>query len=261
MTSVAILRLVADGVLSLDKSPRNWLNQETVSGLGGLGGVTLRHLLNMTSSLPDYLTDDYIEDALADPNGVQNPRTALSYAYGERPLFLPGNEFDYSNTNYVLLGMILETATGLSYADAMQRHVFAPAEMTNSFVFGSVALPANFPSGHEDGQHFREYYEAQGFGDGGVISTAPDVAKFYHALFIAENLLTPLMMKEFKRDALGVGYGMGIEIEDGIYGHSGGDLGFSTDVRLEIETGAIAIILIAKGDADTTWTLETLQNQ
>lgn len=261
MTSVAILRLVSDGVLSLDKSPRNWLPPETVSGLGGLDGITLRHLLNMTSGLPDYLTDDYIEDALADPNGIQNPQTALSYAYGERPMFAPGYDFDYSNTNYVLLGMVLENATGLNYADVMQRHVFAPAKMKSSFVFGSTNLPENFPNGHEDGQHIRDYYEAQGFGDGGVISTAPDISKFYHALFVAKGLLTPLMMKEFKRDIHGVGYGMGIEIEDGTYGHSGGDLGFSTDVRLEIKTGAIAIILIAEADADTAWTFEALQKQ
>jgi len=171
MTSVAILRLVARGKIKLDEDARNWLPSEIVSGLGGLHGISIRHLLSMTSGLPDYLTDAYVDDAMADPDNIQNPRTALTYAFGEAPLFQPGRDFDYSNTNYVLAGLILEAASGRSYQDAIKREVFQPSGMTQSFVFGSKPLPAEFPFGHEAGRHERSYYEHQGFGDGGVIST------------------------------------------------------------------------------------------
>lgn len=258
MTAVAVLRLVARGQLSLDEMAVNRISPEIAAGLGGLGGVTLRHLLTMTSGLPDYLSDDYLYDALDDPDEIQNPQTALTYAYGEEALFLPAKGFDYSNTNYVLLGIILETATGQSYADLMQSLVLGPAGMTRSFVFGSRRLPADFPSGHEDGDHIREYYEAEGFGDGGVISTAPDLALFYKALLVDRSLLPANLMREFGTDPLGANYGMGIEIEDEIWGHSGGDLGFASDVRMDIQSGDLAILLVADAEADTDWTYDRL---
>ncbi len=54
---------------------------------------------------------------------------------------------------------------------------------------------------------------------------------------------------------------MGIEIEDSIYGHSGGDLGFSTDVRMDVATGDIALIFVAEGDAATDWAMDTILKQ
>lgn len=254
MTSVALLRLVSNGQLGLDDMANSLLATDIVAGLGGLNGVTIRQLLNMTSGLPDYFTGDYIDDATTDPANVQNPQTALSYAYGERAGFTPGRGFEYSNTNYVLAGLILEKISGLSYADIIDQEIFKPARMTQSFVFGSVPLPPDFPFGHEDAQHERSYYQFQGFGDGGVISTAEDVARFYKALFIQKNLISPTLMSELTRDARNEGYGLGIEIDGAVYGHSGGDLGFSSDVRIDTISGAIAITLIAQSDADTSWT-------
>jgi D-alanyl-D-alanine carboxypeptidase len=261
MTSVAILRLVARGKIGLDDEVRNWLPARIVSGFGGMRGIRLRHLLNMTSGLPDYLTDDYIDDAAADLGHVQNPRTALSYAFGEDALFQPGEDFDYSNTNYVLAGLILEKASGRRYRDVIRREVFLPAGMTQSFVFGSQALPANFPFGHEAGRHERAYYQHQGFGDGGVISTARDIAMFYRALFIEHSLITPAMMNEMIRDPFDENYGLGIDVDGNIFGHSGGDTGFSSDARINVKTGAIAIMLIAKANADTSWTEDVIRRR
>ncbi|GGD29850.1 serine hydrolase domain-containing protein [Sinisalibacter lacisalsi] len=258
MTAVAVLRLVADGKLTLDGGFTAHLPDEVLSGLPELSDVTLRHLLTMTSGLPDYLDDAYIEDALEDPGAVQNPLTALSYAYGETQLFPPGQGFDYSNTNYVLLGLILEEVTGATYAAAMDRLVIGPAGMTGSFVFGSAPLPDSIPNGHEDGKHYRAYYMSQGFGDGGVIASANDLARFYHALFLERSLLPRAMMREFLHDPHDEGYGMGIEVDDEIVGHSGGDLGFSSDVRLDLDSGALAIMLSASADADTDWTFDAL---
>jgi len=260
MTAVAVLRIVGQGAIDLDGPVTRWVDGDIADGLGGLSGVTVRHLLNMTSGLPDYLSDAYIEAALGNPDRFQNPLTALSYAYDEPPVFGVGEGFDYSNTNYVLLGLILEQATGKSYAETLKSEVFAPANMTNSFVFGSTRLPANFPSGHEDGAHYRDYYEHQGFGDGGVIATAPDLAKFYEALFITGDLLPDALLDELLVDPIGEGYGMGIEVEDGLVGHSGGDLGFSSDVRMDTDDGRIAIIFHANADADTSWTFDKLLN-
>ncbi|MDG1431491.1 MAG: serine hydrolase [Paracoccaceae bacterium] len=258
MTAVAILRLVDRNVIALDAPAAVWLPLDVTSGLGGLEGITIRHLLTMTSGLADYLTDEYVEDALDDPARVQNALTALTYAYRERQVFNVGAGFDYSNTNYVLLGVILEQATGQTYSDVIETEVFLPAGMENSFVFGSSALPANFPNGHEDSQHYRDYYQAQGFGDGGVISTAPDLARFYEALFSNQTLLSNKSLQDLLNDPIGEGYGMGIDIEDGLVGHSGGDLGFASDVRMDIDKGTIAIFFAADADANTEWTFDQL---
>lgn len=258
MTSVAVLRLAEEGVIDIDGLAADWVPHQVKAGLGGLRHETIRDLLTMTSGLPDYLTDTYIDDALADPDRIQNPLTALSYAYGEKRVFETGTAFDYSNTNYVLLGIILEAATGKSYAAIIQDEVFTPAGMGSSFVFGSTPLPDDFPNGHEDGYHYRAYYQAQGFGDGGVISTASDLARFYKALFVTRDLLSADSMRDFLYDPIGEDYGMGIDIADGLLGHSGGDLGFVSDVRFDPRTQAIAIFLSADAEADTAWTYDRL---
>ena len=258
MTSVAVLRLVEQGKLVLDDGVTANLPATTLAALPQLFDVTLRQLLTMTSGLPDYLDDAYLADALADPVVVQNPLTALSYAYGERQVFPPGQGFDYSNTNYLLLGLILEDVTGQTYAKAMDSLVFRPAGMDRSLVFGSAPLTDNFPNGHENGEHHRSYYMFEGFGDGGVIAPAFDLARFFHALFVDESLLTGAMMAEILHDPVGEGYGMGIEVDGAIVGHSGGDLGFSSDVRLDRDNGTLAIILSASADTDIDWTIEAL---
>ena len=87
------------------------------------------------------------------------------------------------------------------------------------------------------------------------------MAKFYKALFSDQKLLPSGLMAEFRNDVLNEGYGMGIEIEDGTYGHSGGDLGFASDVRMDVRSGDIAIILVADAEADTDWTFDRLMDR
>lgn len=261
MTAVAILRLVDRGVLSLNDPANRHLPADIAQGLGGLDGVTLRHLLTMTSGLPDYLTDAYVDAVLDRPNGIQTHRDALRFAFGVGALFRVGTEFDYSNTNYVLAGAIAEAATGKSYSDIIQNEVFHPAAMQDAIVFGAAPLPHDFPSGHEDGEHYRDYYNATGLGDGGVIASAQDLANFYRALFVDRALLSDAMMAELLHDPMDVGYGMGIEMNGPVVGHAGGDLGFSSDVRLNTITGTLAILLIAQGNANTDWPSDIVGSQ
>ena len=186
MTAVAVLRLVEAGQLDLDAAADDLIDAPILEG----HDIRLRHLLTMTSGLPDYYTVDYLEDALANPDAVQRATVALSYAEDAPVLFEAGARFDYSNSNYVLLGLIAEKATGQSYADLMRAEVFGPAGMENSFVFGSQPLPTSFVTGHSGTEHVRSYYAADGFGDGGVIATARDLAAFYVALFDTGTLLS-----------------------------------------------------------------------
>jgi D-alanyl-D-alanine carboxypeptidase len=256
-TAATILMLDASEVLDVDGAAPDYLPREIAEGYGGMDGVTLRHLLTMTTGLPDYYNEDYIEDALDDPEAVQTARTALTYAMDEDVLFDPGEAFDYSNTNYVMLGLVIEDATGKSYAQALEDLIFAPLGLSHSFVFGSRSLPEAFPTGHEGGDHVRDYYEGQGFGDGGVITTAADLAAFYHALRDGRLLADP-WLDMMLADPVGEGYGMGIEVEGDIVGHSGGDLGFASEVRMDVTNGDIAIVLVGEADGDTDFAWDRL---
>lgn len=260
-TSVAVLRLVERGLISLDAKVAGILPRDDTADLDGMEGVTLRHLLTMTSGIADYYTDDYLDAALDDPARWQSPRAALDFVAGEPALFAPGDGFDYSNTNYLLLGLVLEELTGLSYAAVLDQEVFRPAGMTESFVFGSRPLPESFVTGHSAGGHVRDYYAGQGFGDGGALSSARDLVRFYTALFTERRLLGEASLREMRRDPGGANYGMGLVAAGDLVGHTGGDLGFASDVVMNIATGDVAVVLVGEEDGDTDWAYEIIAGQ
>jgi D-alanyl-D-alanine carboxypeptidase len=253
MTAVAVLRLVERGALSLDDPLTDLLPPRLTGPIRGIEAVRLHHLLTMTSGLPDYYTDDWLEAALANPGQVQSVTGAMRFAAQDAMLFAPGRRFDYSNTNYVLLQAVLEQATGKTYPAILQAEVFGPAGMTDSFVFGSRPLPETFAAGHDERALVRRYYAGNGLGDGGVIASARDVARFYRALFVERRLLSDQMLAVMLQDPSGADYGMGVETESGIAGHSGGDLGFASDARIDLARGLIAVELVGAEDADTDW--------
>lgn len=257
MTAVAVLRHVARGELSLDEAVRDL--RPDLPPLDGLEGVTVEHLLTMTSGLAEYYWDDYVEAALADPGRVQTPLVALHHALEEPRAFDPGEGFAYSNTNYVILGLVLEAVAGRSYAEVIEDEVFGPAQMLDSVVMGAAPLPESFPRGHEGRlNHMRDYYAGQGFGDGGILASARDVAAFYTALFGTERLLSAPMRARMLADPMGQGYGMGIALGGDLVGHAGADLGFVSDVVMNLESGDIALALVGSRDGDTSWAFNVL---
>ena len=258
VTSLAVLRLAGRGALALDAPVARFVPAEIRRGYGGMEDVTLRHLLTMTSGLPDYLDDAFMEAVIEGSGGVQTPLGALRHGAGQAPLFEPGEDFEYSNTNYVLLGLVLEEVSRAPYSEVIAREVLRPAGLEDSFVFGSRALPAAFAEGHPEAETVRAYYAGAGMGDGGLISTARDLARLYRAVFLDRTLLSPGMLEVLLEDPLGVGYGAGLEIEWPVVGHSGGDLGYASDIRMNLETGEIAVVLAAAEDAETGWAWDWL---
>ena len=260
-TAVAVLRLAERGRIRLDDPVTRYLPPGITDGLPAIDRITIGQLLTMTSGLPEYYTDTYFDAALATPDVIQRADAAIAFARGAPPVFRPGTGFDYSNTNYLLLGLILEEVTGQSYAEVLAHEVFSPAGMTRSFVFGSRALPPDFATGPPEAPLLRRYYSGAGFGDGGAISTATDLARFYRALFRDRTLLSATTLTAMLTDPSGEGYGMGIEIEDGLVGHSGGDVGFASVVRMDPRTGDLALILVADEEADTDWAWDRLEDR
>ena len=122
-TAAAILLLAEEGRLSLDDRVVRWL-----PGLTRAGDVTIRQLLSMTSGYQDYWPQDYVMPPMRRPISAD----AILEGWAKKPLdFEPGTKWQYSNTNYVAAGLIVERASGRALVDFLKARVFGPLGMTS----------------------------------------------------------------------------------------------------------------------------------
>ena len=137
-TSAAVMLLVEDGKIALTDSITKYFPSAPASWRG----ITVRHLLTHTSGIPDYTTDamdyrrDYTEDELA------------QMAFGLPPEFPPGSRWNYSNTGYVLLGIIIHKASGQFYGDVLRDRVFTPLGMRTARVINEADIVPNRAAGY-----------------------------------------------------------------------------------------------------------------
>ena len=263
-----ILQLVEAGSLGLDDSVARRLPKVLVGGRALDPRITIRELLDHTSGLRDYLTDKTLDAALvADPRRRWTPTEVLAYA--GKPVAAPGAGYHYANTNYVLLGMIAEQATGTTLAEEYRARFFGPlglasatyqgveppiAKMPTAYRYKSVKLespPADITDGTEI-RPFTSITTAAGAA-GSVAASAPDLARWARALYGGE-VLQPRTLLAMMADATATAklkppypYGLGVQVFtiDGrlSFGHSGRLVGARSAVRWFPEVGvAIAIV-------------------
>lgn len=145
-TVTGLLQLVDQGEVGLDDPVSRY-----VSGVPGGDSITLRQLADMRSGLFDYTTDKKWLDGLrADPHRTYTPRQLVDVAFGHPPNFKPGAKWEYSNTNTVLLGMLVEKVSGQSLADYLREHVFAPLKLNATSLPGDSAMPDPHAHGYTD---------------------------------------------------------------------------------------------------------------
>ncbi len=138
-TAMALLLLEDEGKLSLDDKVAKW-----VPGISGGDRIALRQLLNHTSGLQDYWPQDFSFPAMARPTSPQG----IVDIWAKKPLdFEPGDQAQYSNTGYVIAGMVAEKAAGEPLMRYLRRKIFVPLKMI-SVVNQDDAIGAAFPSGH-----------------------------------------------------------------------------------------------------------------
>lgn len=144
-TAVTLLKLEAEGSLSLDDSVEQWL--PGVLDRNGYDGrsVTVRQLLNHTSGIYDVLADRQFASRYRGAAFLDHrfddwtPRQLVDIATSHPPVFEPGTSWDYSNTNYLLAGMIIEAATGHPYADVVESRLLRPLRLVGTSLPGSSA--------------------------------------------------------------------------------------------------------------------------
>jgi CubicO group peptidase (beta-lactamase class C family) len=231
-TSVVVLRQVAAGALDLDAPITAYVD---LTGTAISDRVTLRHLLTHTSGIADDADEEAgesYEELWRDRPNYSVTQTAdfLPQFAFKPPLFEPGTGCRYCNCGYILAGLALERATGLSYRDAVREEVFEQAGMTRSGFFDMRDDEPDVAEGWEqdaDGRWRRNIYSYPPIGspDGGAQCTAADLVRFMQAVRagsllpdeLTADFLTPQVLHHAS-DAHEVHYGFGLEfmVVDGV---------------------------------------------
>ena len=199
--SVVVLQLVAEHRLSLDDTVGHWL-PGVVHGNGNDGGkITVRELLQHTSGLHNY-TDD-LQAQITSPEAYRQLEfrqfsrpDLLDIALAHRPDSAPGAAWNYSNTNYILLGMIIEKVTHDSWENQVTRRIIVPLGLRHTYAPGtSTRLPAPHATGYlifDKNTRVDTTAENMSWADsaGALISTAADLTRFWSAIG-ARHLAAP----------------------------------------------------------------------
>lgn len=260
--ATVVLQLVGEHRVALDAPVERYL-PGVVRGSGNDGRrITVRELLQHTSGLPDILTYLTPKQILADPYAHHDPADLLRLALSHPPLFAPGREWRYSNTNYLVAGMLIEKVTGHPYGKEIHRRILAPLGLRATYVPGDrIAIPGPHPRGYvRPGEgaapvEVTEFNPSVAGASGEMISTGTDVARFFDAL-VRGRLLHPVQLREMMTtrptgNADGRAYGLGLESRPlpcgGMYwGHDGDVIGFETAAG--VTTGGRQAIVMANLD-------------
>ncbi|GAQ63222.1 MULTISPECIES: serine hydrolase domain-containing protein [Streptomyces] len=270
--STVLLQLEAEGRLSLDDKVDKWL-PGLVRGNGHDGrAVTLRQLLNHTSGISDYTSDEEFGRTYFLKDGFFRhrydtipPERLVAVAMKHKPDFAPGTDWSYSNTNYVLAGMVIGKATGNPYGDEVRARVIEPLGLRSTLVPGTYPKVPG-PSSRAYGKLARtatgptydvtELNPSLASAAGEMISDSGDLNRFYSAL-LKGRLLPPKQLAEMKTtikidEIPGAGYGLGLierRLSCGItvWGHGGGIHG-STSEAVTTSDGRHSLALNLNSD-------------
>jgi len=271
-TSALIIELIDEGTLRLTDSAASLLPRLPIA-LDRR--ITVAMLLNHTSGLPDYFLNPKIDGALQSrPTAAWPVERTLGYV-GKR-LSAPGAAWHYANTNYLLLGLIAERATGESLADAIRTRLLEPVGLTTTWYQAEEPAGSNLAHGYrfastkltarpidlDDGSGtapFRSVVTAAG-GAGSMAGTSEDLARWARALYSGKVLGpagTAILLSGFRPTANylpGVAYGYGVQALtiDGhaSLGHSGRLLGFRSAVRHFPIDGLTIVVLTNQSRVD-----------
>lgn len=192
-TSVTVLQLAQEGTIDLDAPIATYLPDLLPNG----NVITVRQLLQHQTGLYDYLEDrTFIAQAYQNPQRQFEPRELVAYAAQFPAAFAPGaaGSWDYSSTNFVILGMLVEQASGNSLAQEMRTRIFEPLGMTGTFFAPNETVPETASHGYGQNVDQTSVAMSFAFATANLVSTADDVRRFAQALVKGE-LLNPASME------------------------------------------------------------------
>jgi D-alanyl-D-alanine carboxypeptidase len=253
-TAALVLQLATEGVLDLDAPFTRW-----VEGFPHADGATLRRLLNHTSGIADAFDHpELIPTLILDPERRWTPQATFAYA-GE-PRFAPGAGWDYSSTNYHLLGVAAVTAGGDSMSAQLRRRFIGPLGLRRTFYAAEERMTAPLAHAYldhdEDGEEDdmtllvpRTALLTAAGAAGCMVSSSPDLARWTRAL-VAGGVIADSMRRHMTawvdrpdghRHGLGV---LRVELDGvALIGHRGNSMGYSAAVWHAPEAGVTIVVL------------------
>lgn len=243
------LKLVEEGKFGLDDPLTKWLTDEQIGKLKNANISTVRQLLNHTTGIADVIEDDgFYLAVLNNPAKKWKPEELLEFVYGVEPEFAPGTGVSYSNTNFLLLAMVINSATGQDHAQLLREKVLGPLGLDQSFYYWHDDLPGNVAQGYFDLYNNQtivnvtNFNTGSGNGYGGLYSNVFDLQIFIEALVRDKTLLSANTLDQMltfgepegttnKRLGLGIFKDFLERAPDQFaYGHRGRDLGYTADM-------------------------------
>ncbi|MFF4652940.1 serine hydrolase domain-containing protein [Streptomyces sp. NPDC001380] len=252
-TVTALLQLVDRGRVRLDDPVSRY-----VEGVPGGGRITLRQLAEMRSGLFSYTEDAAFDKAfLADPHRAFTPRQLLAYAFRHPATARPGTAFQYSNTNTVLLGLVVEKASGMPLYRYLAERVMDPVRLRRTL----LPIGPEFPEPHARGYTRQtptgavadatDWDPSWAWAAGAVISDLDDL-RAWAVTAARGTLLTPATQRQRLRTlptgAPGLGYGLGIFDLNGWIGHNGSLPGYQT-VAVHLPAAGATLVVLVNTDA------------
>ena len=262
-TATLLLQAAGDGLLSLEDTIDKY-----VKGVPNGDEITLRQLATMTSGVATYSENkkfDFDGDPGTDPYKVWKPEELVKIGIEDSPLFDPGTEFNYSNTNYVLLGLVLEQVTGKPIGEVYQKEIIQPLGLkdTSFPTLADNSLPDPHAQGYtlqgrssgEKPRDATDWNPSWTWTAGMMISTVDDLLAYGRAMGTGKGLLPPEQQDE-RIDSLAsdvppfdqpplkgdYGYGLGLMKEHGWIGHSGVIPGYNTALYYNRELDAVLVV-------------------
>ncbi|MBD0695391.1 serine hydrolase domain-containing protein [Streptomyces sp. CBMA123] len=249
-TTTGILQLVEQGKVGLDDPISKY-----IPNVPGGDGITIRELGDMRSGLYNYTLDpDFQQAFFSNPDRVFTPDQLLAYSFKHPANFAPDAKFEYSNTNLILLGQVVEKVGGQPLPDFLNQQVFTPAGLTKT----TLPTDATFPDPHAHGytnqtatgavEDATDWNPSWGWAAGAAISTLSDLQTWSKVLATGAPLLSPATQAErLKTKSVGspdLGYGFGVFTTHGWVGHNGSLPGYESVVIYLPDAQASLVILL-----------------
>ncbi len=264
VTAATVLLLAEEGKLNLDDKISAYLDGDIINKIDNADKATIRQLLQHSSGIYNYIQDLNFQTAsLNDFIREWKPEDLLKYAYNKKADFEPGEDVRYSNTGYIMLGMLIEKIEGKPFYKVFEERIFNPLGMENTMFAAEDHVPPGIVRGYIDMYSNLQVVESTWFSgwdyytaDGGLISNPYDMSVFFRALMngqiINANSLSEMLSWKTEKNPdtefFPISYGLGIfkiETDKGsAYMHSGDAVGYYSNMMYFPDDGTTIVYAV-----------------